>query len=162
MPGDFPNLLAGYNANFQILQTASSVAILREMIHDVRVIPTDGRPHLDKRVGQLLGDSRGRWEGDTLVVETTNFSQLSNLRDSSTGLHLVERFTRTAPDTLQYEFTATDPLTWTQPWTARLLLKLTTDNIYEYACHEANYGLRNILVGARVEEAERSTPVRRQ
>lgn len=156
MPGDFPNLLAGYNANFEILQSKDHVAIMREMIHDVRVIPTDGRPHLDKRVGQLLGDSRGRWDGETLVVETTNFSTLSNLRGSSTGLQLVERFTRTAPDTLQYEFTATDPTTWTRPWTARLLLKLTTDHIYEYACHEANYGLRNILAGTRVEEAERA------
>jgi hypothetical protein len=157
MPGEFPNLLAGYNANFEMLQTANAVAILREMIHDVRVIPTDGRPHLDQRVGQLLGDSRGRWEGETLVVDTTNLSTLSNLRGSSTGLHLVERFTRTAPDTLQYEFTATDPTTWTQPWTARLLLKLTTDRIYEYACHEANYGLRNILAGARVEDDERAS-----
>lgn len=162
MPGDFPNLLAGYNANFEILQTADHVAILREMIHDVRAVPTDGRPHLDKRLGQLLGDSRGRWDADTLVVETTNFSTLSNLRGSSTGLHLVERFTRIAPDTLQYEFTATDPTTWTQPWTARLLLKLTTDHIYEYACHEANYGLKNILAGARVEEADRAAAAGRK
>jgi hypothetical protein len=153
MPGDFPNLLAGYNANFQILQNAGYVAIQREMMHDVRIIPTDARPHLHKSVGQLLGDSRGRWEGETLVVDTTNFSRLSNLRGSSSGLHLVERFTRVAPDTLQYEFTATDPTTWTSPWTARLLLKLTKDDIYEYACHEGNYGLRNILAGTRVKEA---------
>ena len=161
MPGDFPNLLAGYNANFEILQSKDHVAVLREMIHDIRAIPTDGRPHLDTRVRQLLCDSRGRWEGDTLVVDTTNFSTLSNLRGSSTGLHLVERFTRISPDTLQYEFTATDPATWTEPWTARLLLKLTTDHIYEYACHEANYGLRNILAGARAEEAEQSGTGRR-
>src|SRR5262249_17498764 len=98
MPGDFPNLLAGYNANFQIYQSANYVAIQREMIHDVRIIPTDSRPHVEKSVSQLLGDSRGRWEGDTLVVDTTNFSKLSNLRGASTGLHLVERFTRISPD----------------------------------------------------------------
>jgi hypothetical protein len=153
MPGEFPNLLAGYNANFQIYQSADYVGIQREMMHDSRIIPTDGRPHLHTSVGQLLGDSRGQWQGDTLVVDTTNFSKLSNLRGSSTGLHLVERFTRIAPDTLQYEFTATDPTTWTKPWTARLLLKLTEDSIYEYACHEGNYGLRNILSGARVKES---------
>jgi hypothetical protein len=152
MPGDFPNLLAGYNANFEILQNAAYVAIQREMMHDVRIIPTDNRPHVNANVRQLLGDSRGRWEGETLVVDTTNFSTLSNLRGSSSGLHLVERFTRIAPDTLQYEFTASDPATWTGPWTARLLLKLTKDSIYEYACHEGNYGLRNILAGTRVKE----------
>jgi hypothetical protein len=152
MPGDFPNLLAGYNANFQILQNTGYVAIQREMMHDVRIIPTDSRPHVHKNIGQLLGDSRGRWEGETLVVDTTNFSTLSNLRGASSGLHLVERFTRIAPDTLQYEFTAADPTTWTGPWTARLLLKLTKDSIYEYACHEGNYGLRNILAGTRVKE----------
>ena len=158
MPGDFPNLLAGYNANFQIYQAAGSVAIQREMIHDVRIIPLDGRPHVGKAIGQLLGDSRGRWEGDTLVVDTTNFSTLSNLRGSSTDLHLVERFTRVSADTLEYLFTATDLSTWTKPWTARLLLKLTKDSMHEYACHEGNYGLRNILSGARVQEAEqRST-----
>jgi hypothetical protein len=161
MPGDFPNLLAGYNANFQIVQTPEYVAIQREMIHDTRIIPIDGRQHLPKSVGQLLGDSRGRWDGDTLVVETTNFSQLSNLRGASTGLHLVERFTRTAADTIRYEFTATDPATWTSPWTARLLLKLTKDNMYEYACHEGNYGLRNILTGARAEEAAGSRASRK-
>jgi hypothetical protein len=153
MPGDFPNLLAGYNANFQILQNAAYVAIQREMMHDIRIIPTDSRPHVNSNVRQLLGDSRGRWEGETLVVDTTNFSTLSNLRGASSGLHLVERFTRIAPDTLQYEFTANDPTTWTGPWTARLLLKLTKDSIYEYACHEGNYGLRNILAGTRVKDA---------
>jgi hypothetical protein len=152
MPGDTPNLLAGYNANFQIFQSVNTVAIQREMIHDVRMVPLDGRPHLGSSITQLLGDSRGRWEGDTLVVDTTNFSALSNLRGSSSGLHLVERFTRTAPDTLQYEFTATDPTTWTKPWTARLLLKLSKDNMYEYACHEGNHGLRGILAGARATE----------
>jgi len=100
MPGDMPNLLAGYNANFQVYQSADDVVILREMIHDVRVIPLDGRPHLNQNVRQLLGDARGRWEGDTLVVETTNFSSLSNLRGASSNLRLVDRFTRIAPDTL--------------------------------------------------------------
>jgi hypothetical protein len=152
MPGDMPNLLAGYNANFQIYQTVEHVVIHREMIHDFRVIPFAGRPHLSKNLRQLLGDSRGHWEGDTLVVETTNFSSLSNLRGSSSNLRLVERLTRIAPDTLQYEFTATDPATWTKPWTARLLLKLSKDKMYEYACHEGNFGLRGILAGAREQE----------
>jgi hypothetical protein len=152
IPGETPNLLAGYNANFQIYQSADHVAMQREMIHDVRVIPLDGRPHIGRNVKQLLGDPRGRWEGDTLVVETTNFSTLSNLRGSSSGLHLIERFTRIAPDTLQYDFTASDPTTWTKPWTARLLLKMSKDKMYEYACHEGNHGLRGILAGARAKE----------
>jgi hypothetical protein len=152
MPGDTPNLLAGYNANFQTYQSAGYVAIHREMIHDVRIIPLDGRPHLAPNVGQLLGDSRGRWNGETLEVDTTNFSTLSNLRGSSSGLHLVERFTRISPDTLEYEFTATDPTTWVRPWTARLLLKRSADNMYEYACHEGNRGLSGILAGARAQE----------
>jgi len=152
MPGDMPNLLAGYNANFQIYQSADNVVIHREMIHDFRVIPLDGRPHLNPNLRQLLGDARGRWEGDILVVETTNFSSLSNLRGASSNLRLVERVARIAPDTLQYEFTATDPTTLTKSWTARLLLKLSKDKMYEYACHEGNLGLRGILAGAREQE----------
>jgi hypothetical protein len=149
---DWPNLLAGYNSNYQILQLPGYVVIIQELIHDVRIIPLDGRPHLDKKITRILGDSRGHWEGDTLVVDTTNFSPLSNLRGASENLHLVERFTRVAADTLQYEFTATDPSTWTRPWTARLLLKASRDRLFEYACHEGNLGLPGILSGHRAQE----------
>jgi hypothetical protein len=154
-----PNLLAGYNSNYQIFQTPSHVVIGQEMIHDARVIPLDGRPHVDKDVKLWLGDPRGRWEGDTLVVDTTNFSPKSNLRGASGNLHLVERFTRISADTLEYQFTATDPTTWTKPWTARLLLKSSPDRLFEYACHEGNIGLTGILSGHRAEEkaAGRST-----
>ena len=151
-PGDHPNLLAGYNSNFQIIQSADYVVILSELIHDARIVPLDGRPHLSKNVRLQLGDSRGRWEGDTLVVDTTNFSSSSNLRGASENLHLVERFTRTAADTIEYQFTATDPTTWTRPWTARLLLKGSPDRLFEYACHEGNLGLVGILAGHREEE----------
>jgi hypothetical protein len=150
--GDHPNLLAGYNSNFQIIQGADHVVILSELIHDARIVPMDGRPHLNKNVRLQLGDPRGHWEGETLVVETTNFSPSSNLRGASENLHLVERFTRTAADTVEYQFTATDPTTWTRPWTARLLLKASKDRLYEYACHEGNLGLAGILGGHRAEE----------
>jgi hypothetical protein len=149
---DWPNLLAGYNSNYQILQIPGYVVIIQELIHDVRLIPLDGRPHLGKGIRQLLGDSRGRWEGDTLVVDTTNFSRSSHLRGASENLHLVERFTRIAADALQYEFTATDPTTWTRPWTARLLMKGSRDRLFEYACHEGNHGLPGILSGHRAQE----------
>jgi hypothetical protein len=149
---DTPNLLAGYNSNFQIFQVPGYVVIQQELIHHARIIPIDGRPHLDKGIKLLLGDSRGRWEGDTLVVDTTNFSARSRLRGASENLHLVERYTRISADTVQYEFTATDPTTWTRPWTARLLLKSSPDKLYEYACHEGNLGLLGILAGHREEE----------
>jgi hypothetical protein len=150
--GDHPNLLAGYNSNFQIIQGGDYVVILSELIHDARIVPMDGRPHLGKHVKLQLGDSRGRWEGDTLVVDTTNFSSNSNLRGASENLHLVERFTRTAADTIEYEFTASDPTTWTRPWTAKLLWKASKDRLFEYACHEGNLGLTGILGGHRAEE----------
>jgi hypothetical protein len=150
--GDHPNLLAGYNSNFQIIQGADYVVILSELIHDARIVPMDGRPHVSKNVRLQLGDSRGHWEGDTLVVDTTNFSSSSNLRGASENLHLVERITRTAADTIEYQFTATDPTTWTSPWTARLLWKASRDRLFEYACHEGNLGLTGILGGHRAEE----------
>src|SRR5262245_25718570 len=149
---DWPNLLAGYNTNYQILQIPGYVVIFQELIHDTRIVPIGGRPHVGKNIRLMLGDSRGRWEGDTLVVDTTNFSRLSNLRGASENLHLVERFTRVASDTLQYEFTATDATTWTRPWTARLLLKASRDRLFEYACHEGNLGLPGILSGHRAQE----------
>ena len=148
-----PRLGAGYNSYYQIFQTPDSVAILSEMIHDVRIIPLDGRPHIDKRLRQWHGDSRGRWEGDTLVVETRNYSPKSSFRGSSENLQLVERFTRVGPDTLEYEVAVEDPTTWTAPWTAMIPLKKSEDAIYEYACHEGNYSMESMLAGARRLEA---------
>ncbi len=152
-----PPMLPGpYNNNVQLLQTAGHVAIFNEMIHDARLVPLDGRARLPSRVRQWLGDSRGRWDGDTLVVETTNFTAKTAFRGASERLHLVERFTRVSPETLLYEFTATDPSTWTRPWSVALPMTRTADKIYEYACHEGNVGLASILAGARAQErAER-------
>jgi hypothetical protein len=140
-----------YNANYQIVQAPGYVALLSEQIHDVRVIPTDGRPHIPKQIWQYLGDSRGRWEGDTLVVETTNFED-NHLNGSGPNMKLTERFTRTGPETLMYEFTVEDPENYTKPWTARIPMNRTSDMIFEYACHEGNYGLEGSLAGARAEE----------
>ena len=151
----------GYNQNIQIFQSANHVAILNEMVHDSRIVPLDGRPHLPDSVRQWMGDSRGRWEGDTLIVETKNFSDLvSSFSGSVAGavgdayrMHVTERFRRVDEDTLMYEYTVNDPATFTRPFTARLLMK-KGEALYEYACHEGNYGLFNILSGARAEEAE--------
>jgi hypothetical protein len=151
---------AGYNSNYQILQTPTHVVIQLEMIHDNRIIPLDGRPHVGGGIQQWLGDSRGRWEGDTLVVETTNFSAKSSFRGSSEKLRLVERFRRTGPETLQYEFTIDDAATFSRPWTAMIPLKRMDERIYEYACHEGNIGMVGILSGHRVQEeagVERTT-----
>jgi hypothetical protein len=147
-----PMLPPGYNSFVQIVQTAGYVAILQEMIHDVRIIPLDGRPHAASSVRGWLGDSRGRWEGDTLVVDTTNFTDKTNFRGSRDNLHVVERFTRVDENTIRYEFTVDDPSTWTRPWSAELPLVKDKGPIYEYACHEANYGMANNLKGARAKE----------
>ena len=147
-----PDLLAGYNSYFQIVQTPGYVAISAERIHDVRVIPLDGRPHLASTIRLWHGDSRGRWEGNSLVVDTTNFSSKSRFRESSENLHVLERFTRTAPKILEYEITIEDPTTWTKPWTLMIPLKQTEQRIYEYACHEGNGALKNVLAGARAQE----------
>ncbi len=147
-----PRTGAGYNSYYQIVQTPGYVAILMEMIHDVRIIPLDGRAHLDNGIRQWHGDSRGRWEGQTLVVDTTNYSPKSSFRGAREGLHVIERFTRVGPETLEYEITIEDPSTWTDSWTAMIPLKKTQDAIYEYACHEGNYGLAGILAGARAQE----------
>jgi hypothetical protein len=147
-----PMLPPGYNSYLQIVQAPGYVAILQEMIHDVRIIPLDGRPHLPQTVRGWLGDSRGRWEGDTLVVDTTNFTDKTNFRGSRDNLHVVERFTRVSDNTIRYEFTVDDPTTWTKPWSAELPLAKDKGPIYEYACHEANYGMANNLRGARVIE----------
>jgi hypothetical protein len=144
-----------YNHNYQILQTPGYVAILVEMIHDARIIPMDGRPHLPQNIRQWLGDSRGRWEGNTLVVETMNFTDQTAFRGASENMHLVERFTRVDADTLVYEFTVTDPASFARPWTAQIPMIRSAEKIYEYACHEGNYGMFNLLSGARALEKAR-------
>ena len=154
-----PRLGAGYNSYYQIFQSADYVVILTEMIHDARVIPIDGKPHLNDGIRQWHGDSRGHWEGDTLVVETTNFSPKSSFRGSAENLHLTERLTRVGPTTLNYEVTLNDPSTWTAPWTLMIPLKGTEDLIFEYACHEGNYGMEGILSGHRAEERETAAAV---
>jgi hypothetical protein len=150
----------GYNNNVQILQAPGYVTITHEMMHDTRVIPLDGRPHISPRIRQYLGDSRARWEGTTLVVDVTNFRPndsttvhpLSQTRLAREGLHLVERYTRTAADGVRYEVTVDDPHTFERPWTAVLDLAPQGD-MYEYACHEGNRGLENILRAARLDDA---------
>ena len=141
-----------YNNNLQIVQTPSHVLLFTEMIHDARVIPMDGRPHHAPGFRAWMGDSRGRWEGDTLVIDTTNFTDRTNFRGAGQNLHLVERLTRVDADTIEYRFTLEDPTTWTRPWTVAYPMVKTEGPIYEYACHEGNYGLRDILSGARWEE----------
>ena len=148
-----PNLLAGYNSYYQILQTGDHVVIEQELIHTTRIIPLDGRPHVSDDIHQWHGDSRGHWDGDTLVVETTHFSPQSDFRTAREHLQLVERFTRVGPDDMHYEFTVTDSTTWTAPWTARVPWKRTDEPMFEYACHEGNIGMEGILAGARAEEA---------
>jgi hypothetical protein len=133
------NFGAGPYSYYQIFQTAGYVVLFTEMIHEARIIPLDGRPHLPQNIRQWSGDSRGRWEGKTLVVDTTNFSPKSYYMGSAENLHLVERFTRVAPDRLDYTVTLDDPTTWTKPWTAVIRLKATREHIYEFACHEGNY-----------------------
>ena len=154
---ELPRLSGAYNNNFQIIQSAGVVAIINEMIHEVRLIPLDGRPHPDGGIRQWAGDSRGHWEDDTLVVDTTNFSDKTSFRGSSANLHLVERFSRVDEHTLLYEFTVEDPTTWTQPWTAEFPIAKNDALIYEYACHEGNYGMTNLLRGARVQERDAVT-----
>ena len=150
--GGVPMTGRGYNSNYQIVQTPGHVAILMEMMHDTRIIPLDGRPHLPATVRNALGDSRGHWDRDTLVVETTNLK--AGRRGASRDLRLIERFTRVAQDTLQYEYTMHDPTTWTRPWTARVFMRPSpgTGVIYEFACHEGNYAVPNALRGARAQE----------
>jgi hypothetical protein len=152
--GSVPMLGAGYNNYYQIVQTPAYVGINMEMRHDTRIIPVGNRPHLPKNVHLWLGDPVGRWEGDTFVVDTTNFRNDSPITQGSAteNTHLIERFTRVTPDTLKYEVTLEDPSTWTKPWTAALFMKRTNDQIYEYACHEGNEAMTGTLNGARVQE----------
>ena len=160
-----PSLPTAYNNNYHIVQTPDVIAIVQEHIHDVRFIHLDGRPAIDEGISQFGGHSRGRWEGDTLVVETTNFGHRAYLFSSGPGpqgginwdlspaLRVVERFTRVGPGTLDYEFTLDDPNVWTRPWTGSSPWAQSDQPMFEYACHEGNYGLTNILAGSRAEEA---------
>jgi hypothetical protein len=145
-------LVAGYQSYYQIVQASNSVAIMTEMIHDARIIPLDGGPHVPANIQTWLGDARGHWEGDTLVVDTTNFKPGVFRNISTEKLHVVERFTRTGPDTLQWQLTIDDPGAWTKPWTAMIPLRSSKKAVFEYACHEGNYGLESILAGARRED----------
>jgi hypothetical protein len=148
-----PPMLAGaYNNDYQIMQAPGYVLILTEMLHDARIIPLDGRPQLPPNVRQWTGSYRGHWEGQTLVVETTNLTDKFAFQGSSEDMRLTERFTRVADDTIRYQFTVEDPATWTKPWSAEVPWKKTTGPIFEHACHEGNYGLYNTLAGARAEE----------
>jgi hypothetical protein len=149
-----PMMPVGYNSDLQIVQGQGYVSILQEMIHDVRVIPTDGRPHAPSSVRQWMGDARGHWEGDALVVETTNFSDRTAIQGvpTSEALKVTERFTRPDADTVLYQFTVDDPKTWAKPWSGEIVLTKINSPIYEYACHEGNYGMANNLSGARALE----------
>jgi hypothetical protein len=151
-----PKIGAGYNSYHQIFQTPTHVAILSEMAHEARIVPLDGRPHVSSNLRQWNGDARGHWEGDTLVVETTNLSPKSEFMGSHENLRLTERFTRVAPDTLKYEVTLEDPTTWTKPWSAMIPMKRSTEPIYEYACHEGNEGLPGALSGERALERKQA------
>jgi hypothetical protein len=148
-----PQLTEGYQSYYQIVQSPATVAIMTEMIHDVRVIPLDARPHAPAAVQQWLGDSRGRWEGDTLVIDTTNYKPRAFMSVSSEKLHVTERLSWSGPETLKYEITIDDPATWTKPWSLMIPLRRSPDAVFEYACHEGNKGLAGILAGARAQEA---------
>jgi len=160
-----PMMPPTYNANLQIMQTRGLVLIRHEMMHDARMIYLDGRPHPPPSVQWMAGHSVGHWEGRTLVVDTTNFTSLTNFRGSpqntrqdifaSERLHVVERFARTGADTIHYSFTVEDSDTWTAPWSGEMEIRRTGDAIYEYACHEGNYGLANILSAAQTAESGR-------
>ena len=149
-----PMTPGAYNNNVQILQAPGTVVIVNEMVHNARIIPTDGRPHTT--LHQWSGDSRGRWEGETLVVETLNFRRETSLLGSTADTRLVERFTRINADTIKYEFTVSDPHSYTQPWSAMLPMVRIPGPLFEYGCHEGNYALPNILAGARAQEREQA------
>ena len=147
-----PMLPPAYNPAYQIVQSPGYVTILIESLHEVRVIPLDGRPHAPQGVRSWLGDSRGRWEGDTLIVETTNFNDKTAFRGASENMKVTERFTRVSDDAIRYEFTVNDPSTWEIPWKAEMPFVKINGPIFEHACTEGNYGIANTLAGARAEE----------
>ena len=153
-----PDLFAAYMSVYRIIQTPDSVAIVMEKIHDARVVPLDGRRHVSPAIRNYMGDSRGRWEGDTLVVETTNFHPNGNpmgglFNRASDQLKLTERFRRVSADSLEYRFTVDDPTVWSAPWTAMITWRRASGDVLEYACHEGNYSLRGMLSALRAEEA---------
>jgi hypothetical protein len=149
-----PMMPGAYNNNVQIFQTKDYVIIYNEMIHEHRTVPLDGRPHVSSDIRMLQGHSIGHWDGDTLVVDTTNFTNRTRFRGATENMHLIERFTRTAPDTLVYEYTVEDPASYTRPWTARVPMAKNPEIVYEYACHEGNYALPHALEGERnIEKA---------
>ena len=149
-----PMSAGGYNNHLRIFQAPGYVVVWTEQNHDARIIPMDGRPPVAGAIRQWMGDSRGRWEGDTLVVETTNFSGKAYYQGSTHGMHLIERFTRTGADALEYEYTVSDPASYTRPWTASITMTTIEGDLYEFACHEGNYGMEGILAGARADERE--------
>jgi hypothetical protein len=149
-----PMVPSAYNNNMQLVQTGRHVMILNEMIHSARIVDMSGRPHMPKSMRFLTGDSIGRWEGDTLVVDTTNFSKERAFRGASANMHLVEKFTRVDRDTLRYEFTVDDPSVWTKSWTVSMPMALSNELMFEYACHEGNYALEGVLKGARYQEKQ--------
>jgi hypothetical protein len=147
-----PKFPGAYNNFFQIVQTPNYVLIVQEMIHETRIVPLDGRPHLPKNISGWQGDSRGHWEGDTLVIETTNFNDKLRFMGSTENLKIVERLTRTDAETIEFRVTVSDPGTWATPWTAMFPLIATDEKMYEYACHEGNYAMAGILGGQRAQE----------
>jgi hypothetical protein len=161
-PHEGPPLLAApYNNIIEIFQTPAYVVIVQEIIHNARIIPLDGRPHISPNVKQLSGDSRGHWEGDTLVVETTNYTGRTRFQNSTETLRVVESFTRKADGGIDYRFTVDDPNTWTRPWSAELPMMKVESRIFEYACHEGNHDLENILRVARTQEREASAAAKK-
>ena len=146
---------SAYNNNMQLFQTDDHVVILNEMVHDARVVPLDGSPHLPGHVRQWKGDSRGRWEGNTLVVETRNFTAKTSFRGSGPDLRLVERFTRLEADRLLYEYTVDDAASFARPWSVRVVMQRSDSPLFEYACHEGNYGMENLLLSARARDRQR-------
>lgn len=149
-PNNGPPMLPGpYNNNYQIVQTPGHLVILIEMIHDARIVPIEGGPQLPSDLGQWMGDPHGHWEGDTLVIDTTNFTDRTSFRGSGPNLRVIERFTLVDDDTLLYEFTIDDPESFTRPWSGQLPMKRVEGMVYEYACHEGNYSLENMIKASR-------------
>jgi hypothetical protein len=149
---DLPMIPTPNNNFLQIVQGPGYVAILQEMMHELRLIPLDGRPHVDPAIRGYIGDSRGHWDGDTLVIDTTNFIGTSNFYGADEGMHLTERLTRKGPGTIVYDFTVDDPTAFTKPWSGELSMGRSEEGVVEYACHEGNYAMTDILAGARAAD----------
>jgi hypothetical protein len=149
---DLPMIPTPNNNFLQIVQGPGYVAILQEMMHEFRIIPLDSRPHLDARIRGYMGDSRGHWEGNTLVIDTTNFVGTGNFYGADENMHLTERLTRTDSNTILYQFTVDDPTAFTKPWSGELSMRKSEEAVFEYACHEGNYAMTDILAGARAAE----------